>query len=197
MLHGIWTTKSGPYRNGAVELRGIRLSQRMIEAIKIEDIGINLTINGTARASSKYELLTDSFSELKVLISNRSSQAINPLLRLQPSVRHQTHTASLDLSKKIVWNGILQQALPILPAQEKVEICIGLTALARGEFEIGASVEEAQIGGTMKEAKTDGARPRANTKTMMDAVLGTKERRIWHAREPCLILVKDEDSDYE
>jgi hypothetical protein len=27
--------------------------------------------------------------------------------------------------------------------------------------------------------------------------MGSKERRIWHSREPCVVLVRDEDSGDE
>jgi hypothetical protein len=196
ILHGTWATKSGPQRSGEIELRGIRLTQRMIEAIKIDDIGIELSVNGTPTGDSAHELLTDSFSELKVKITNRTSNTISPFLRIQPSIRNQPHNVSLDLSKKLVWNGILQDVLPDLPGKETVETRIGLTPLARGEFEISASVEEARLQEPPREQKpTEGGRPRANTRTMMDAILGARERRIWHSREPCIVVVRDQDSD--
>jgi hypothetical protein len=28
---------------------------------------------------------------------------------------------------------------------------------------------------------------------MMDPVLGVRERRIWHTREPCVLVVRGED----
>jgi hypothetical protein len=104
---------------------------------------------------------------------------------------------SLDLSKKFVWNGTLQQTLPPLASNGSVEITIGMTALCRGEFEISASVEEAKLLDSKDGGAREGGRPRANTRMMMDALLGTKERRIWHSREPCLLTVKDDDSDDE
>jgi hypothetical protein len=196
ILHGAWVTKSGPHRNGEIELRGLRLTPRMIEALKIDDIGIELSVNGIGSRDLKQELFTDSFSELKVKITNRTSDTISPFLRIQPSIRNQPHNISLDLSKKLVWNGIQQEVLPDLPGHETAEIRIGLTPLARGEFEISASVEEARLQESPHDEKpTEGRRPRANTRTMMDAILGAKERRIWHSREPCIVLVRDEDSD--
>ncbi|TVY32025.1 Transport protein particle subunit [Lachnellula subtilissima] len=195
MLHGTWHTKSGPSRNGEIELRGIRLSQRMIEAVKIEEIGIELMVNGATSPKPRHEVFTDSFAEFKVRISNRTTAPIFPMLRVQPSLRNQPHNVSLDLSRKLIWNGILQQALPQIPGKESVEIGIGMTALCRGEFEISASVEEARLKElSLEEGKGSVTRPRANTRAMMDALLGAKERRMWHSREPCLVVVRDEDS---
>jgi hypothetical protein len=197
MLHATWTTNTGPVRKGEIELRGIRLSQRVIEAIKIDDISIDISVNGQKVGDAKHEVATDSFSEVLVKISNRSSEPIIPLLRLQPSIRNQAHSVSLDLSKKFVWNGTLQQTLPPLPAGESVEVTLGMTCLCRGEFEISASVEEARLLGQPEEKEKGASRPRANTRSMMDALLGSKERRIWHSREPCALVVRDEESDEE
>ncbi|KAF8849178.1 Trs120-domain-containing protein [Acephala macrosclerotiorum] len=196
MLHGTWVTKSGPHRNGEIELRGIRLAQRMIEAIKIDDVAIDMSISDASGVKTKQELFTDAFSELKVRISNRTTETIYPLLRLQPSCRNQPHNLALDLTKKLVWNGTLQQTLQPLPGMETIEASFGVTALARGEFEISASVEEARLQNPPSEpAKPGTGRPRANTRQMMDAVLGVRERMIWHSREPFLVTVRDDDSD--
>jgi hypothetical protein len=196
MLHGTWSTKSGSHRSGQIELRGIRLSPRMIEAVKIDDVGIEIAVNGVVGGSERCEIVTDNFDELKVKITNRTKEPIYPLLRIQPSVRNQPHNMSLDLSKKFVWNGTLQQTLPMLPGKESTDVTIGIVALCRGEFEISASVEEARLVNPPEEPKKEGeGRPRANTRQMMDAVLGAKERRIWHSREPCLVVVRDEESD--
>jgi hypothetical protein len=195
-LHATWTTTLGPIRKGEIELRGIRLSQRIIEAIKIDDIGIDISVNGQQLGDAKFETFTDAFSEVNVKITNRSAEPIIPLLRLQPSIRNHPHNAALDLPKKFVWNGTLQQTLPQLLAGESVEVSLGITCLCRGEYEISASVEEARLLGLPEENVEEGqSRPRANTRSMMDALLGSKERRIWHSREPCLLVVRDEESD--
>jgi hypothetical protein len=195
MLHATWTTATGPVRKGEIELRGIRLSQRVIDAIKIDDISIDISANRHTAGDKKHKVFTDAFSEVSVKISNRSAELIIPLLRLQPSIRNQPHNVSLDLSKKLVWNGTLQQTLPPLPAGDSVEVTLSMTCLCRGEFEISASVEEARLLGLPEEKEKGTSRPRANTRSMMDALLGSKERRIWHSREPCVVVVRDEESD--
>ncbi|EPE29881.1 hypothetical protein GLAREA_01041 [Glarea lozoyensis ATCC 20868] len=196
MVKATWTTTSGPTRTGEIELRGIRLTQRMIDAIKVEDIGIELLLNGTGGTISKHEVSTDSFSELSIKVINRMTEPLSPLLRIQPSLKSPSHNASLELAKKLVWNGVLQQSIPPIPAKSSTEIKIGMTALCRGEFEISASIEEARMQQTPLEIVKDASspsRPRANTRTMMDALLGAKERRIWYSRESCLVVVRDEE----
>ncbi|KAM0136380.1 hypothetical protein ACHAP3_004610 [Botrytis cinerea] len=197
ILKGTWETRFGVRRKGNIELRGLRLSQRVIDVIRIEDISIDILIND--EPGPKHDIYTDTFSSITVRISNRSSNPIHPLLRLQPSIRNHSLTQTLDLSKKFVWNGVLQQTLPQIPGNEHVELNIGMTPLCRGEFELSASVEEVRLVETPKEEVTvkEGGRARADTKNLMDAMLGVKERRIWHSREPSLLVVRDEDDDSE
>ncbi|KAM3073466.1 hypothetical protein ACMFMF_006673 [Clarireedia jacksonii] len=197
ILQGTWETRSGVRRKGDIELRGLRLSQRVIDAIRIDDISVDFIVNGTS--GPKHHIHTDSFSEVKVKINNRSPQPIHPLLRLQPSIRNHSLAQSLDLSKKFVWNGVLQQTLPQIPPHDSIEITIGMTPLCRGEFELSASVEETTLSKLPKEEAEKeielGTRTRANTNNLMDTVLAAKERRIWHSREPCLLVVEDESSE--
>ena len=200
MLHATWMTKTKPVRKGEIELRGIRLSQRLIESIKVDDVTIEITMNGhRRREEASYNVLINSFSEVCAKIENCSPHPIIPLLRLQPSLRNQHHNATLDLSKKFIWNGTLQQTLPKLPAGESIEVKLGLTCLCRGEFEISGSVEEAGlIRSPQENQENDSMKPRGDTRSMMDAILGSRERRIWHSRKPCLVVAKDdEDSDHE
>ncbi|PQE13861.1 hypothetical protein CJF30_00006682 [Rutstroemia sp. NJR-2017a BBW] len=199
ILHGTWETRSGVHRKGDIELRGLRLSQRVIDAIRIDDISVDFIINGTS--GTKHHIHTDSFSEIKVKIINRSPQPIHPLLRVQPSIRNHSLTQTLDMSKKFVWNGVLQQTLPQIPAHDSIEVIMGMTPLCRGEFELSASVEEARLINASKEdAEKEiklAARTRADTNNnnLMDTVLSAKERKIWHSREPCLLVVEDESSE--
>lgn len=195
MLRATWSTKTGSQRKGDIELRGIRLTQRHIEAVKIDDIGIDIYLNNGTTKNGKYEVFAEKFSEIIFRISNRTEKPIYPFLRVQPSIRNQPHHASLDLAKKVVFNGTLQHPLLQIAGKESVEVNLGVIALCRGEFEVSASVEEARLlesDGAVEHEKT---RPRVDTRMMMDALLGPKERRIWHSRESCVLVVRDEDSD--
>ena len=193
MLKGSWTTISGPPRHGDIELRGMRVSQRLIEVISVDEVGIDIII-GDAPLSEKYEIAADTFSSITTRITNRSKQPIHPFLRLQPTIRHRSVHSPLELSKKLAWNGVLQQALPMIPGGESTEITIGLTALCKGEFEIGASVEEMKTLDQEEEGEKKEGRKRTDTRNMMDAVLGPKGRRVWHIRQPCLLVVRDAES---
>jgi hypothetical protein len=205
-LKGTWRTVSGQERSGTIELRGIRLSPRMVEAIRIEEIDIQLHVQGASQINEKsdYQASVDEFVTLTAHVTNKTSRPIYPMLRLQPSLRNHAHNLSLDLSRKLVWDGTLQHALPLLPAHGEIEVTIGMAALCRGDFEVGASVEEARLWDDVSDSdlkskekegheETKVGRQRANTGAMMDPVLGVRERRIWHTREPCVLVVRGED----
>ncbi|KAI1800460.1 Trs120-domain-containing protein [Daldinia bambusicola] len=239
-LSGSWKTLSGPAREGSIELRGIRLAPRMIEAIKIDEVGIDISVESPdldpeaeAEAVSEQEgeeegerglrkekkskmttktIFTDEFAQIRVAITNRMSEPFYPTLRLMPALRHRPLNVALDFTRKLGWNGTLQQALPRVGARCTAEVRLGVTPLCRGEFEISASVEETVLWVPGEEEDGDGnrgssggdgggggdgsdkaKRVKSETEIMMDAVLGAKERRLWHSRRPCLVNVRDRE----
>jgi len=125
---------------------------------------------------SHFLLQPRTFATLVVSIHNHSAYRTHLLLRLQPSLRNQSHNIALDLSKRFAWTGMLQRALhPPLEPGEVREAELGITALCEGDFEIGATVEELRVS-TRSEAAQNS-----------NALLLAPKRRIWHARDPCLI----------
>ncbi|OTA67398.1 Trs120-domain-containing protein [Hypoxylon sp. EC38] len=237
-LSGSWNTLSGPAREGSIELRGLRLAPRMIKAIKIDEVSIDISVkdpqaeedaeeqghshqgngNGNGNGNTVY---TDEFAQIKVVITNRTYEPIYPTLRLMPSLCHRPPNVALDFTRKFAWNGTLQQTLPLIEGKASTEVVMGVIPLCRGEFDISASVEETQLWTPPATTTTTGAREdtekkeeekdmekeigkemggevvvrreRSDTEIMMDAVLGAKERRIWHSRRPCRVCVRDRE----
>lgn len=206
MLSGTWKAISGTERKGSIEMRAIRLSPRMIEALKIDPVNIELSIEGAVDVEDNvYDVEVDEFLSLKARITNRMAQPLSTVLRIQPSLHNHSHN-SLDLFRKLVWNGTLQRTVPTIPANDSVELTFGLTALCRGKIEIAASVEEAQLLEFLSEAggvgedvgdQGDKTRSRASSSTFFDNLLAFTERRMWHTREPCIMVVRDDDSSSE
>ncbi|CAK7216314.1 hypothetical protein SBRCBS47491_002782 [Sporothrix bragantina] len=205
-LQGSWTTATSPtggfgdsssQRQGSVELRSIRLTSRMIEAIKVDEVGIDVAIEGRDPTSSTRVVHVDDYVQLRVRITNRTAQPLYPTLRLMPALCHRPLNVALDFTRKFAWNGALQQTLSLLDARATTEVRLGVTALCRGEFEVTASVEETRLWtpprGEDKDSKeVEGRRPRSNTETLLrESLLGPRERRIWHSRAPCHFVVVD------
>lgn len=210
---GFW--KEAPVRReGTIDLRNLRLNTRMVEAMKLEDVDITFSLgpsfpdNGSSNKDvvqfgrSKYTVYTDEMLDLTVNIHNRSSKPVHPLLRLQPSLRNQPNNIALDLSRRLVWTGMLQQVLPILQSGESTQTTIGVTVLCRGEYEFGATIEEVRLLRARpgsKEAKAEEDRA-AHPPVFHDsegAIKDTfgadvaKKRRIWHAKETCILNAHD------
>lgn len=216
-VRGTWNEPTTG-REGRIELRGIRLHPRMVDAIRLEGVDMSFSINSrrqkndgdnedqsvTQTGCSKFSIKASSFFNLTVSIHNRSSRPIHPLLRLQPSLRNQPHSISLDLSRRFICTGMLQHVLPVLGPQETTQSTLGITALCRGEYEIGASVEEVKLlkpspqassNDTTASGNKEEKRPQSRSYNDMieDAFDSSikKERRVWHAREPCIISARD------
>ena len=190
-IRGSWYEESTG-REGIIDLRrGIRLNAKMIEVLKIEDIELSLSVHPsmpsgnqrsqiTQEGRSRFTCPTNSFATLAIRIHNRSSNKLHPLLRIQPSLRDQPHNIALDLSKRFAWTGMLQRAIhPPLAANEVRETELGIMALCAGEYEIGATVEE---------LKAPVQNPQ---RTRLEVSTSSNDRRIWHAKEPCLIDAYD------
>ncbi|OAX80981.1 hypothetical protein ACJ72_04678 [Emergomyces africanus] len=164
-LRGSWKEEATG-REGVIDLRAIRLNARMVDALRIDDVDVTFSLrpytwgssNGSGDSNdetsgidndsvsqtghSKFTVKTNTFLTLSVTIINRSSTPIHLLLRLQPSLRHTSHAIALDLSKRLAWSGMLQRSLPILEPHQTTKVTLGITVLCRGEYEIGASIEE-------------------------------------------------------
>ncbi|KAJ5519104.1 TRAPP II complex [Penicillium expansum] len=190
-------------REGSIDLRNVRLNNRMVEAMRLEDVEVKFSLTSPSSSPetsdaveqtgrSRFRVKTDDLLTLNVTIHNRSSRPIHPLLRLQPSLRHQPNNIALDLTRRLVWTGMLQQALPILQSGESTNASIGVTVLCRGEYELGASVEEARL--LRPSSDDDGdSTARYNDDGIMDTFGAdvVRRRRIWHAKELCIIHASD------
>ncbi|ROW09161.1 hypothetical protein VPNG_05758 [Cytospora leucostoma] len=217
-LKGTWKTTSRPTRTGTIELRSMHLTPRMIEAVKVDEVGIEVSVedplpSATTSAAktdpqqqrtNENTVSVDDFVQIRVHITNRTEVPIYPTLRLMPALRHRPLNVALDYTRKLGWNGTLQQFLPVLQGRQSADVVVGVTALCRGEFEITASVEETQVWKptTEEERRRESARgsrlgadgrPRSASQELHDLVLGARERRIWHSRQPCHLIVRDQE----
>ncbi len=190
-IGGTWK-ESRTGRHGQIDLRkGVRLNSRTIDALKIDHVDVAFIITSRGKPaeavdsvkqldSSHFSVKTEIFVTLKVRVQNRSQDRLSLLLRLQPSLRDQPHNVALDLSRRLAWSGVLQQALhPPLEPGDIREASLDLIVFVEGSYEVNATVEE--IKGRRKTSTPKGS----------DGVGVTSERRIWHARSPCLIDAYD------
>ena len=184
-IRATWEEDS-THRTGMINLRALQLSMRMVNALKLDDLDIALSIRSSTPSSSivqqlslsRFKVPTCSFLTLTTTITNRSSHSIHALLRLQPTLKDQPHHIALDIGKKFLWSGLLQRSLGIISPGEKKMSELGCTVLCKGVFEVGALVEEITV--LQKEEGITDEEP------------GGEERRVWRVKEKLVIQAQDE-----
>lgn len=197
LLRASWSLE-GSDRSGVIDLRALRLSPRMLDIIRLEDLSIEFEVLGcegdhaTARqiSYSNFEVQLEEDLIFRTRLRNRSERTVYPILRIRPSLVQAPHEQAVDLAKRLVWDGVLQKTLPPLGPKETTVTDTAICATCSGQFEIDATVEEyrASKGGIEEQ----GTRPRAGTTgTIPDVIEDIAGRRIWTASQPCRIIVND------
>jgi len=192
-LSASWRTVSGHKRTGTLELRNLRLTPRMVEVVKVDEVEIDISVESESGPRPGAVAFVDEFMQVNMRITNKTNRPISSLVRLMPALRNRPTNVAIDYTRKLAWNGTLQQLVPQLQGKESVDVRMGMTALCRGEFELTATVEEVELWDDPDEnerSRGEG-RQRSDTQTAIDAALGAKERRIWHSRQPFILKVKD------
>ncbi|KAI9889799.1 MAG: hypothetical protein M1814_004901 [Vezdaea aestivalis] len=177
-------------RTGQIEMRNIRLSPRLVDAIRLEDVDIHTELIAAAsdvksrvglektRNNGMIEVPVEEFILLKTRITNRTKGPLSLVVRLQPSLRNQSHAIALDMSRRMAWSGLTQQSvLAVAPGAEAV-VEAGVCVLCRGEYEIGAMAEEIKGLGAGEKGNEGGKK-------------STERRRIWYARRSCIFVARE------
>lgn len=200
-VQGTWTEEGASGRHGDLEIRSLRMSPRMVDAIKLDDIKIDMSVapdshDAGVRSPSrmKFEVEIDEFYTLTTTIYNRSPRPISPLLRLQPHLSDLAHTIALDLDKRFSWTGALQSKLPRLQPGGQCRYELGIVALCSGTFEMGATVDETELLQT-----EEAGRQRSDTQSLLRGdIIGQPKLRSWVLKEPCVIVAtRDEDVEVD
>ncbi|KAI9882549.1 MAG: hypothetical protein M1823_005709 [Watsoniomyces obsoletus] len=191
LVSGSWE-EPGTGRSGAIDLRKFRLSRGAVEAIRLSDVEIQMSVWSLEAPNSKivkqigpckYQIPTAAFTTFTTRIVNRTQGPVLPLLRLQSRLRNQSPNLSLEASRRLLWSGALQQPVPLLSPGESTAVALAVCVLARGEYMISASVEEIQKQQYVSEDKEN--------KPAEDGLGPTRSRRIWHAEAPCILIAED------
>ena len=185
---------------GVINLRTMRLNPTTIPLLNRDLVDIHMSLTSDESpiqeppSSSHYTLHKNTFAKLTIRIRNRSLLPITPILRLQPSLRHQTYNLALDLSRKVAFNGLLQRVLPVLQGGATYEANLGCTFLCSGEYEIGACLEEVvrcrgrvEGGGIGGTGDGDGDGDGGGDGGSGDNV---EERRVWFCKRACAVDVR-------
>jgi hypothetical protein len=213
LVSGSWSEECAGGRRGELELRGIRLSKRMLDAIKLDDVRICMDVvrdddddddesddnddddeevvvvkkRDTKKSTKTFDVAVDEFYTLTTKVYNRSSRHMKLLLRLQPHLASLPHGVALDLDKRFSWTGALQSRLPLLAPGQECAYRLGIVALCSGTFEVGATVDEVEI----SDGGEDGKRPRSDTQALLQGdVIGEPKLRTWVLKEACVVVAR-------
>ena len=197
MIEGSWQDEHSR-RSGAVNLRGIRLDSKMISVLQLDDIDIDVAIledtgsrlgNPAVRrfGGSKFIVQLNRFFTLRVQLRNRSTSPIRPVLRLQPRLADQiSSSVAISLESCLAFGSSTQRVLPVLGPHKVIESDIGVCCLARGTFEIVATVEEFE-----KTCELRSGDKIVNGEGIEESELSaTIKPRMWQSRDTCCIVAE-------
>ncbi|VEU22500.1 DEKNAAC103457 [Brettanomyces naardenensis] len=127
-------------RSGTIDLRSIRFSSKMVNILKIEKIGIILSLLDTnGEMTEREDVKLNTFYTLRVKLVNRSDVGVFGMLRHIPVCK----SPGTPLEKKILFNGVLQSTIGReLKAGESRNFDLGIVFLEKGEYEWGALLDE-------------------------------------------------------
>lgn len=214
-IHGSWK-EEGSARQGTVDLRGVRLSPRTVGMLRLQDVDVSLSVLSAAPGvssahdsapgpavmqlgRSSFQVSPESFLTLQTTIMNRSATPIRGLLRLQPTLAHQVSPdLALDIGRKLMISGLLQQRIPTIQPLQSVTVEVGICPVVAGAFDVNALVEELVIPSyeSMESKKEIDGDDNELDEDFTDEGKGLKlkERRIWRAGETCKIIVCDAEN---
>ncbi|KAL8686271.1 MAG: hypothetical protein Q9218_007222, partial [Villophora microphyllina] len=131
LLNATWVEDSTG-RKGVINLRNIRLSDRMIDILKLPEMEVEMSLSLAPSISSNEpsEATNEKLVQLSptlytcplrtsltliTRITNHTSTPLHLLLRLQPRLSAPVpHTIALDLQRKLLVHGVCQKVMPVL-----------------------------------------------------------------------------------
>jgi hypothetical protein len=189
-ISGTWeVVEDIKHRHGTIiDLRRIEIQPPMLEALRLPDITLDFSLQSQGRDEQKgavFSVSIDEFLTLTVILSNRTPRIIYPLLRIRPHLADQPREISLDLSKRLAWSGVLQQAVDALLPSSSSSFHFSLCALAAGKYEISVNVEETRVSEAIG-SETD------KTEEVLDDLAKTVDKRVWIVGKSCALIVSDQ-----
>lgn len=179
MLGGTWRVTEGLPRSGELELRGIRLSQKMINVLQVELVRIKMIAtldvgsgeDAPAQDKSEPSKLSPTFFSAKAerdfvtistTITNNTKYPLSGILRIIPSERYisaegpnsghgQWSSRWENIENQLIINGVLQQPIINIPPGESLVVKTGTVFLSRGEYEWTSILEETKGAGKLKQ----------------------------------------------
>ncbi|CAG8555401.1 15541_t:CDS:10 [Funneliformis mosseae] len=112
LLQKIKATWESSFTNqkGIVDIRSLRLNKSMLNVLKINEVSFGIDIEDASKKSSKL------------------------CIRIQPVQSYSDGIMEWDLSKRMVWNGLLQTPLPKIAPKSSITYTLPICFFSRGDF---------------------------------------------------------------
>jgi hypothetical protein len=141
LIKGQWRI-CGSDRGGDVEFRGLRLTPKMVNMLRQDQIEITMSLDGAKKKiGHNYQVGVCSENNcVRTKILNRSREPVKGILRLIPSIRNDPGLTDADgedeVENRILYKGVLQRPISraIAPGQS-IELELGMVYISRGEYE--------------------------------------------------------------
>ena len=184
----------GSGRRGDINLRSLRLSNRMLASLKQDDLGIetevvsaapeDLNVERTGRG--RYRTSLNCFLTLVVSIYNCTSNLGDMMVELDPRpLSPSPGFAGVDLSRGFVWNGTSRQACNTIPYGAVTRVQFDFCLITEGSWQLGVTVVESR-----RRAENISRKETVDDWALQNLDLG--EHRIWKARR-CEVIASGHD----
>ncbi|CAB4432069.1 unnamed protein product [Rhizophagus irregularis] len=136
-IKAIWESQL-TNQKGVVDIRSLRLNKSMLNVLKINEISFGIDIEDGSKVTklscNQFKCPVNEFVKMKFIIYNHQEKPSKLCIRIQPVQSYSDGIMEWDLSKRMVWNGLLQTPLPKIEPKSSVTYTLPICFFSRGDF---------------------------------------------------------------
>ncbi|CAG8455040.1 13226_t:CDS:10 [Acaulospora morrowiae] len=125
-------------QKGTVDIRSLRLNKSMLNVLKVNEISFGVEIEEAQKVSklscNQFRCPVNKFVKVNFIIHNNQEKSSKLCIRIQPVQSYTDEVMEWDLSRRMVWNGLLQSPLPKIEAKSSITYTLPMCFFSRGDF---------------------------------------------------------------
>ncbi|RIB16973.1 TRAPP II complex [Gigaspora rosea] len=130
--------KPSTNQKGTVDIRTPRLNKSMLSVLKVNEVSFGIDIEkapGVSKIScNQFRCPVNEFVRVKFIVYNNQEKPCKLCIRIQPVQSYSDGIMEWDLSRRMVWNGLLQSPLPNIEAKSSLTYTLPICFFSRGDF---------------------------------------------------------------
>ncbi|CAI2177789.1 1503_t:CDS:10 [Funneliformis geosporum] len=140
LLQKIKATWESSFTNqkGIVDIRSLRLNKSMLNVLKINEVSFGIDMEDASKVTklscNQFKCPVNEFVRMKFVIYNNQDKSCKLCIRIQPVQSYSDGIMEWDLSKRMVWNGLLQTPLPKIAPKSSIIYTLPICFFSRGDF---------------------------------------------------------------